>query len=66
MPNNKTPSKRKKKAFTLIETLIAMFIIGFIIVLFAAMVADDIDKSISDLQTNVEQYHETIKKYANE
>lgn len=66
MQNNKTPSKRKKKAFTLIETLIAMFIIGFIIVLFAAMVADDIDKSISDLQTTVEQYHETIEQYANE
>lgn len=66
MPNNKTPSKRKKKAFTLIECLIFAFIISFIIVLFAAMVADDINKSISDLQTTVEQYHETIEKYANE
>ena len=41
--------KTRKRAFTLIETLITIFILSFIIVLFAAMITEKVDKEMARL-----------------
>lgn len=64
MPNNKTPSKRKKKAFTVIELLFAVAIIS-VVVIIAAALFDDIQKEIDETINCVEQYHEIVEEYAN-
>ena len=64
MQNNKTPSKRKKKAFTVIELLFAVAIIS-VVVIIAAALFDDIQKEIDETINCVEQYHEIVEEYAN-
>lgn len=64
MPNNKTPSKRKKKAFTVVELLFSVAIIS-VVVIIAAALFEDIEKEIDDAINKVEQYHEIVEEYAN-
>ena len=53
----------KKRAFTLIEVLITLFILSFIIVFFMSLVVDKADEEISQLQENVEEYNRKIEYY---
>lgn len=55
--------KTNKKAFTLIEVLIVVFILGIIITLFAAMITKETDEKISQLQQQVEEYQQIIDSY---
>lgn len=53
----------KKRAFTLIEVLITLFILSFIIVFFMSLVVDKADEEISQLQENIEEYNRQIEYY---
>lgn len=53
----------KKRAFTLIEMLITVFILSFIIVFFASLVVDKTNEEISQLQENIEDYNREIEYY---
>lgn len=53
----------KKRAFTLIEMLITMFILSFIIVFFMSLVVDKADEEIRQLQENIEEYNRQIEYY---
>ena len=53
----------KKRAFTLIEVLITLFILSFIIVFFMSLVVDKADEEISQLQENIEKYNRQIEYY---
>ena len=52
-----------KRAFTLIEVLIMILIIAVIFVIMASVMTDKLDKELSDLQSQSEQYQQTIDSY---
>lgn len=55
--------KKNKKAFTLIEVLIMVLLIGLIIIIMASITYNKVDKEISQLQELTQEYNETINKY---
>lgn len=55
--------KKNKKAFTLIEVLISVLLIGLIIIIMASIVYNKVDKEIIQLQELTQEYNETINKY---
>lgn len=55
--------KKNKKAFTLIEVLVIVLLIGIIIIIMASITYNKVDKEISQLQELTQEYNETINKY---
>lgn len=52
-----------KRAFTLIEVLVMVLIIAVIFIIMAAAMTDKLDKELSDLQSQAENYQQTIDSY---
>ena len=53
----------KKRAFTLIEVLVAVMVILILFVMFTAITVNKVGKEIDDLESKIEEYNRQIEYY---
>jgi prepilin-type N-terminal cleavage/methylation domain-containing protein len=52
-----------KRAFTVIEMIIVVFILGFLIAFFAALITKEADENITELQQQISEYQNIIDSF---